>query len=139
MYPVAAIWIVIWVARYLANRGKGGSAQSYSLAWPRRPILGMLGATLLLVWYLASDSRTVLGLFVASLAVAFSHVITDWVVVPLGLPRLALFMYRVGGGRGNALERRSSAALAAARALARRPSDSAARLVERHLSTCLEL
>jgi hypothetical protein len=144
MAPVYGLfWVLFFAARFLAKR-RGKKETVYAV----RPPIGRIALVIGMVltgWSLFSLSdlrepmpRTlIVGLVALALGVAPALAVV--VAVPLGLPRMAWALNRIGGGSGGVFELRSSAGLVAARAVLRRPSEHGARFIENYLATCPEL
>lgn len=144
MVPVGFTWLIILAVRYAIGQRKAKRAgvTAVTASGPSSVTFQLfcffVAAPLLLSALLIPSAWVALA-SLPLLAVGLAPQIADLVAVPLGMPRLACALYRYSGAMGPVHERPGSAALVAARAFMRRPTEEGARFVEAYLRTCLEI
>ncbi|HSY22823.1 MAG TPA: hypothetical protein VK841_11945 [Polyangiaceae bacterium] len=145
MFPIyGLLWLIVPLVRYAIGRRKGkrGGVRTAIAPGPSTVTLQFLGLLVgipLFLLALEIPSAWLALLSLACLAVGFAPPLAHLVAVPLGMPRLACGLYRYSGAMGPVHERPGNAALVAARAFMRRPTDEGARFIEAYLKTCLEV
>jgi hypothetical protein len=145
MFPIYGLaWLVVPLMRYAIGRRKGKRSGITTAVAPgpssvTLQFLGLLVGITLLLLALAIPSPWLALISVPFFAVGFAPPLAHLVAVPLGMPRLACGLHRYSGAMGPVHERPGNAALVAARAFMRRPTDEGARFIEAYLKTCLEM